>query len=419
MASALTLLEEQSKLFGAKPPKVSYPIGLPVLDQLLGCRYFYTYEDGTTRTETRLGVGAGTVNMFLGASQSGKTTAGVQSSLNIIEPFDQYAFVIHDDGEDATDMERVQSISGRSTSFLDERYRIVPSSRVNTYDGILDQLVTIAKMKEADKKNFMYNSKVKDIHGHDIITYKPTVVLMDSLMKFTSSGEEVDEISDLYSGGREAVARGKFLRNAIAYTEPYNIIIFIIHHWSVDMRQQQNGIKSKQLPNLPSGVYVTGGDKLLLYCTNIIMLRPDNDKRGVKTELINGYNGRPVDALLCKSRGGDTGTVAHLEFVQEIGFDQRLILMNFAKEKGLIKGVNPKSRFDSMPDVIFDTRKLIKEIGDKPDIIRALYTECRPHLDELVPWMDVNSNDPIRGGQAKIDSRQLLRDMYAEMAKQH
>ena len=72
-----------------------------------------------------------------------------------------------------------------------------------------------------------------------------------------------------------------------------------------------------------------------------------------------------------------------------------------------------------MPDVIFDTRKLIKEIGDKPDIIRALYTECRPHLDELVPWMDVNSNDPIRGGQAKIDSRQLLRDMYAEMAKQH
>lgn len=419
MASTLDILVQNSKLFVPKPPRVSYPIGFPVLDQILGCRYYYTYEDGTQRVETRLGIGAGTITMILGASQSGKTTAGIQAGLNIIEPFDEYTFMIHDDGENATDMERVQSVSGRSTSFLDERYRIVPSFEVNTYDHILKQVDDIIKMKKANKKNFMYNSGVKDIHGNDIICYKPTVLLLDSLMRFTSDGVEKNEVGDLYEGGREAVYRGKFLRNLLEKIEPYNIIIFIIHHWSVDMRQQQMGaIKSKQLPNLPSGVYVTGGDKLLLYCTNIILFRPDNDKKGVKTELINGYNGRPVDALLSKSRGGDTGSVAHLEFVQEIGFDPRLILMNYAKEKNLIKGVNPKSRFESMPDITFDTRKLIKEIGEKPEIIRALYTECRPHLDSLIPWMDVGSNDPIRGGQAKIVSRQMLRDMYAKMTDQ-
>lgn len=415
MSSALDdLIAESGDLFSGKRSKVSYPLGFPILDQLLGCKYYYVNPDGTTRSETHLGVPCGTFTMFLGQSQSGKTTATIQSAWNIVEPFDEYAYVIHDDAENATTFERIQGVTGADSNELKKKYRLIPADKVNTYDQVLDQIVAIAKKKKSDKKNYMYDTGKLDMWGEKIIEYKPTILIMDSLMKFTSDGEEVDEISDAFSGGREAVARGKFMRNALGYMAEYNINVFIVHHWSTDMRQGYTN-REKQLPNLPTGKYVTGGDKVLLYSTSIILFSPQNSKDGVKTEEVNGYNGRPVDALLSKTRTSAGGTVAHLEFVQEIGFDPRLTLMNFAKEKKLIIGVNPKSKFACDPDVTFDTRKFIEEISTRPEIIRTLYKECKPYLEKMIPWMDVTSDDAIRGGKAKIDARAMLRDIYSEL----
>ena len=50
MSSALDdLIEESGDLFSGKRSRVSYPLGFPILDQLLGCKYFYVNPDGTTR----------------------------------------------------------------------------------------------------------------------------------------------------------------------------------------------------------------------------------------------------------------------------------------------------------------------------------------------------------------------------------
>ena len=415
MGSLLTELEaSKPNLFGTKKSGVSYPLGFPILDQLLGCKYVYQDEDGTTRTKTQLGIPSGTFTMFLGASQSGKSTAAAQASWNIAEPFDNCAEIYWDDGENATTYERVQGVTGASMKNIEERFKIIPSDKVSTYDQILEQIVQISKLKAARKKEYLYNTGEKDFWGKEIIMYKPTILVMDSLMKFTSEGEDTGEISDAYSGGREAVARGKFMRNALPYMGEHNINVFMIHHWSRDMRQGFES-KEKQLPHLPTGKWVSGGDKIILYSSSIIMFIPKNSKDEKKTEEVNGYNGQPIDALISKSRTSAGGTIAHMEFVQETGFDPRLTLMQFAKDKKLITGVNPKSKFASNPDVTFDTRKFIEEIGRNPEIVRTLYVECRPLLSELIPWMDVTSNDPVKGGKAKIDSRAMLRDMYGEL----
>ena len=105
MASALAELEavhKKSGLFNSKHPQVGYPLGLPVLDQLLGCKYTYVFPDGRSLTQTSLGVPSGTYTMFLGQSQSGKTTASITSAWNIVDPFDEGYLVILDDGENAT-----------------------------------------------------------------------------------------------------------------------------------------------------------------------------------------------------------------------------------------------------------------------------------------------------------------------------
>lgn len=409
-------LEEANKksgIFDQKMPRVGYALGFPILDQLLGCKYTYLFEDGTTKTQTSLGVPSGTATMFLGQSQSGKTTGSIQSAWNIVEPFDEGAQVILDDGENATGDERVQGLLGIPRSVMKDKFKIVPSTKVSTYEQIFLQLKEIAAWKQANKKNLMYNSHVIDMDNREIVLYKPTVLIMDSLMKFTSSEAELTEISDGYAAGRETVARNKFLRNALPIMEQYNINLFVIHHWSTDMRDSMSGPKTRQLPNLPHGVWVTGGDKLILYMSSIILFMPVNDSKGVKTEAVNGYNGRPIKAMISKARTSAGGYAAFLEFIQESGFDPRLTLMNLAKEKNLIVGLNPNSRFASNPEVKFDTRQFIKEMGARPELIKTLYQECKPVLDEMVPWMDMTSDDPIHGGKTKIESRNLLRELYS------
>lgn len=352
--------------------------------------------------------------MFLGQSQSGKSTLGIQSSWNIVEPFDEGAFVIWDDGENATTDERVQGLLGIPRSVMKDKFKIVPNTKVSTYEHIFQQMLEIASIKESNKKNYLYKTGKYDIDGNEIIQYKPTVLVLDSLMKFTSDEAELKEISDGFAAGRETVGRNKFLRNSIAIMEKYNINVFIIHHWSTDMRGNDVP-KTRQLPNLPNGVWVTGGDKLLLYMSSIILLQPLNDKKGVKMEEENGYNGRPVKAMISKARTAAGGYAAILEFIQESGFDPRLTLMNLAKDKGLITGLNPNSKFASNPEVKFDTRKFILEMGSRPELIRTLYNECRPILTDMIPWIDMSSDHAIRGGTGKAAARDLVRDLYANL----
>ena len=119
--------------------------------------------------------------------------------------------------------------------------------------------------------------------------------------------------------------------------------------------------------------------------------------------------------MISKARTAAGGYAAIMEFIQESGFDPRLTLMNLAKEKGLITGLNPRSKFASNPDVTFDTRKFILEMGSRPELIRTLYSECRPILDKMIPWIDMTSDHAIRGGTGKIQARDLVRELYASL----
>lgn len=408
----LIAMQKKSGLFDPKMARVGLPLGFPVLDQLLGCKYTYEFEDGTSLTQTSLGIPSGTFTMFLGQSQSCKTTGAIQAGWNIVEPFDEGAFMILDDGENATDETRVQGLLKIPYSLMKKKVRVVPPTKISTYEQIFEQIKGIAAWKEANKKELMWKTGYYDMEHREIIMYKPTVVIVDSLMKFTSDEDELNEISDGFAAGRETVGRNKFLRNSLGLMEKYNINVFIIHHWSTDMRGNDVP-KNRQLPNLPNGVWVTGGDKLILYMSSIILFMPLNDKKGVKTEDVNGYNGRPIKAMVSKTRTSAGGTAAILEFIQEAGFDAKLTLMNLAREKDLIVGLNPNSRFASNPDVKFDTRKFIQETATRPELIQTLYKECKPILNDMIPWMDMTSDDPIHGAKGAVEARNMLRELYS------
>ena len=110
-----------------------------------------------------------------------------------------------------------------------------------------------------------------------------------------------------------------------------------------------------------------------------------------------------------KSRTSKGGFSVMLEFIQESGFDSRLTLMRFAKERNLILGRNPSCYFETMPDVKFDTRRFLDEMTENPEIMKALFKACRQPLMDMIPTIDIaNEGDKIRSARVKNEARELM-----------
>lgn len=407
-------LEEENKksgLFSAmKNIRLSYPIGFPVLDHQLGAIYKYADNDGNIIIDRQLGLQAGTFSMFVGPSSSGKTTAAEQAAWEIAQSFGDDATITHIDAErSSNDPFRIRAVTGMTEYEYRTRYFL--TQEIDTWEDILSQMILISKKKESDPDRYMYDTGIIDLStGKPFRYYIPSVFIIDSLMSITSKHEDTDEISGLTAGGREAIYRGKFYRNALRYTIKYNINVIVVNHYDDEMPSIGNvGAKGKELPFIPTGKLIPGGKKAKYYTNAIILFQPLSAKDGLKTKEENGYNGVPTKTLVIKSRTSSGGMVTLQEFVQEGGFDARLTTMNLAKQMGVIAGRNPSCYFSNNPEVKFDTRKFVEEMSRDPEIIRTLYKEMKPILDDMIPVIDLtDTSNVITGTDAK---RESLRDM--------
>lgn len=415
MANILSELQsenEKSGLFKSNDIGFSYPLGFPVLDQQLGFIQNIKMEDGSIYEQVRIGVPAGKFTQFIGPSSSGKTAAAIQAAWNIVEPHGEDAIVLHFDAEDATEPQRIIDLTGIDVDTYKSRYVLYNDPDKMTFEAILDIISTLCEKKESDKKRYTYNTGFKDIHGKDIYHYVPTAIIIDSQMKIVPKSVNMDEMPGLTEGGRNAIFRGNWYRNCLSKAGKYNLNFIVVNHLGNDMNMGGPGTppKGKQLTFIPTGKNVPGGDKVVYYTSSFILWQPVNAKDGIKREDEEGYNGLPVKATVCKSRSGPGGYTATLEFIQEAGFDPRLTLLNFAREKGLIQGRNPKCYFANDPNVTFDTRCFLKEMSENPEIVRTLFKLCKPELKNLVRAA-ADEDDFIRGGRTKVNTRSMMREL--------
>ncbi len=387
---------EKSGLFTSNEISISYPMGFPLLDHMLGAVYIRKGPDGNIIKDVQVGIPAGTFTIFCGQTSSGKTTAAIQAACNIVEPFGDLGSVIHRDGEKSTSYDRVQVLSGWDKEKIDSCYSIEREN--NTWENVMAEIIAIAEEKEARRSELMYDTGQFDIWGNEYKYFVPTVMIIDSMMKFMSEKEAKEMIQGLTSGSRSAIYNGTFFRNALEYMYKYNINVFVINHIDDAMPDMRGMQKPKQMTFMPNGKYMSGGHKTKLLTSSIIYFKPLTTKDDIKTEEENGWNGVPTEAHVLKSRTSKGGFKVLMEFVQESGFDPRLTLMHFAKSQNLIMGRNPNSYFADMPDVKFDTRQMIKELAAKPDLSRALFAGCRDPLYNMIPVVDTSTiDDAIRG----------------------
>lgn len=418
MSKIFTELEEEYKksgIFNSGDIPVSYPTGFPILDQNLGGTYIYPLPDGTCSTVTRVGVPAASITQIGGPSSTGKTAAAIQMGVNIVESFDSNVDIIHIDEEHATDFFRVVNVAGISFDWVRENYHIYQQN--NTWEEILKRLNLICEKKESNKKDYLYDTGVTDIYGNPFIYYKPTILILDSLLKIVSQGEDTTGISGGTSAGRETIARNKFFRNLLILAGKYNINTFIINHTADDMDLGKPGGKSKQFTFIETGKKLPGGDRVQAWSTSIIVFKPNNAKDKIKHEEFEGYNGLSIGAMVVKSRSSIGGTIAMQEFSQEYGYNPILTLINLAIERDLFRGVNPNRYFETRPDVKFDTRKFVKEIEERPELVDALLEATSPVLKSMIRVYDMreesseSSDNPVKSIKARINIRERLRNL--------
>lgn len=414
MASFLDDLREENKkkgLFASNTISISYPLGFPVLDQQLGAVYIRKMPDGSITRDVHIGIPAGTFTIFTGQTSSGKTTAAIQAACNIVEPFGELGTVIHRDGEKSTGYDRVQAVSGWDEEKIKQCYSIEREN--STWENVLSEIISISEMKEAKGEEMMYNTGQYDIWGNEYKYYVPTVIIIDSLLKFMSEKEAADTIQGLTAGGRGAIYNGTFFRNSLEYMYKYNINVFVINHMDDAMPDMMGRQKKKQMTFMPGGKYMSGGHKVKLLTSSMIYFIPHDRKDDIKTEAENGWNGVPTEAYVIKSRTSKGGFSAMLEFVQESGFDNVLTLMHFAMDNGLIVGRNPSCYFEAMPEVKFDTRKMMIELSTKPELTRALFEACKEPLMKLIPVVDTSDEtNHMRSNKGKMEIKQMMRDIF-------
>lgn len=390
---------------------VSYPLPtFPIFNQQLGGIYRYNLPDGTPYEYRRTGLSSGQFVLITGESNGGKTTACMQAAWDMIEPFGDDAMVYHYDGEKSTDWLRVQIITGASTERLQKSYKI--DQDTVTWDGVLESIKAIGEKKEADRKRFIYDTDILDIFGNHVTMFKPTVVIVDSLKKFVSEAEfktvEQGDLSDLFAGGREAVFRGKFYRNALEFLYRYNITVLMIHHLNDDISSAFDK-KPKALTFMPNGKVLTGGETMKFFTSTMIHVAPMNSKTEQWTVEENGYKALKVKFLIYKSRGGDAiGKTSNHVLVPAAGFKPELTLMEYAWDKRLILGTGARCRFTE-DGTRFNRNRLMEEFDNKPELFGELLNAVKPSLETELEIFDTT------GGKYKLDQTRNNRNLMREM----
>ena len=220
--------EDKKGLFNSSQVSTTYPTGFLPFDYLNG--YKVKVVDGDENivdVYPAVGITGGTFITVIGKSGVAKTTFVIQTAYNIVKDFADDAFVMIYDLEQALNYTRIKNITKASQKELDNK--IVLRQEKNYIEDIFDSIISIANMKEANKKEFQYDTGIVDEFGKPIVAYVPTVVVIDSIPTLASKDTD-EEMKGGTDAARMAKAIKQFYSKLMPIIKTYNITVFTINH---------------------------------------------------------------------------------------------------------------------------------------------------------------------------------------------
>src|SRR5574344_1800132 len=334
----------------------SYPTGyltsfIP-LDYMNGIRVSYQNNvSDNVYVYDSLGIGEGSINMFIGESGSGKTSAAIQSAASIAQRF-KNSMILYEDAEGGLSKARVHNITGWSPRMIDRKLIIRDKGiYIESFNTRIDAHYR-NKMELAIKypTEMTYFTGITDSDGNPLYKMIPTIVIMDSLAQLVMKNDYED--SEM-AGNMSAATTAKNLKGMLKKITPKlkeaNIILFIVNHINEDIALNVFQKKKAAVNYLKQGETLPGGKAPIYLSNNIFRFNTSTKLSEDKEFGINGFHNK---IELIKSRSNRAGRSVPMVFDQEYGFNRTYSCFQMLKEASLVHG-SGWYYIDGMPEVKF------------------------------------------------------------------
>lgn len=401
----LKALQENDKnnLFKTNVVTAFHKTGFPLFDYYFGSVVNVHDELGNLiGQEPRIGQAAGTFNLIVGSSGSGKSTFVTQISANIMRQF-PFSNIIHYDCENRMDVTRCENITKLPASYFDpnigERYMI--KSGMVGLDTIQEMIVKTYVNKMKLKKELEIKSGIKDEFGKDVIIFQPTIIIIDSITTVINETINPDNAKEAKNaenlrgnteGARDAKTMKGFLKEVLPMCKEAGILIYGINHINTNMSMNAFTPVARSQINLKVDEVIPGGRSLIFYSFNIVKLNPKPSDNF--TEESDGFVGHivgiePIKSSVNVSGNNSKGVSFEMVFDFKKGFDSLRSMILYARDNGIIEGNKNRMKFKNDDSFTFSWKTLYEEVKEKP-IWENIKKYVIPELEKHLSFIDTN-----------------------------
>jgi hypothetical protein len=334
---------------------------------------YYTGTISTNRESNEeyynLGLPMGKILMYVGHSQSGKTTKAIQDAWGIVGPMNGDIILADFERSSNDARSRFKAITGMSDDEFENSVTIF-NHETMTAEFLKQQIFDIAEAKRGLEKSDLLDWYT--IEGKECKIFPPTVIIIDSVAAMRS--KELLENKDM-DGNMVAAAiaksNGAFLTSVEHLLEAYNITLMPIGHITKKITINPYAPKSIQLPGLQDDETISGGNKFVFLASYVFRLKAGKEYKDDKDL---GVQGRLVYCEFLKTRSGYNKMSCPLFYHGTRGFVNELTTYyQFKEELGILKKDGTKFKLPNY-DLSFAQKDFVKLYASN-DEFREAYNE--------------------------------------------
>ena len=384
---------------------VAYESGFLPLDYVNGQKITVFDDDENPLYEyDSVGFAEGTMVTVIADSGLGKTTLVEQIAVEICSQYDN-SFVIHEDIEQSSHINRVHNVTGKKSKWLKDHYVIYQDTHSESFE---DRFMDHAKLKLNNRKEFEYDTGLKDMFGAPIKRLIPTCCIIDSLAVMRSEDssfneneknkDNIDGVTNNMFAARVAKFNSEMFKQILPFAKKANIILFVINHIN---KKINTGFISKprDLVGLGEDEALPGGKAAIYLANNVLRLK---NKGSLSRDKDYGINGHIITATFYKSRTNASNVPVELIFDKSMGFSKTLTLLHFGINNEIVKKSGNKYYIPGHEDIPFTKKTFCQVAVNHMELINTLYELSLPYLREYLGSESVD-NDEDDNLQSYID----------------
>lgn len=332
-----------------------------------------------------IGIKDGSINIFIGRSQSGKTTVALEMAGNMARPY-KTSCIFFESVEDGITDERLYQLIKMDPLTAEKKFR-QRNTGVNA-ENFFERVKIIHDEKNEHRDDYIYDTGCVSMLGEKIYKLEPTIVILDSLaMLMPEKYADADEVSGQMAATAAAKTNAQIFKRLVPLLTNVNIILFVINHINDDVSLMP---KKPQLPFLKLGEALPGGKTVNYLATAII--RVDDVKKLKADE--GGYkiNGAVIELSLVKARSTHGGRKTWLILDYDKGFDPELSLLHTLNEEKLLNGTTWKYLSDR-EDLKFTLSSFKDKLEESVELQQVFAQACFDYLKTIIPNPQIKFSD--------------------------